>query len=174
MSVQSQHQRTITQLLTAVREGRVRVVNPQPARPFRPRMDVCNDPGSDHIVVTFELPGVRGGDVQVFIKDGVLTVQGQRLARSPYTRTLQARIDPPDEQVFPVREMRYGYFRRRLRLPNGPNPSFISVFLSDGLLTVSWPRSIPEPLSASLSPVTMAESCKSPRRIPISSVRSQQ
>ncbi|KAJ7747911.1 HSP20-like chaperone [Mycena maculata] len=146
----------------AIRVGRLRVADPQSTAGFRPRMEVYNDPDSPTIIATFELPGVKISDLSISVKQGMLLIQGVRNPRytsdrrHPSLRTYpQAEggemdidtIDTPqasqarDARYFPFQELRYGSFRRALRLPTGVDTSCITASLSDGLLTVSWPRS---------------------------------
>ncbi|KAJ6613561.1 HSP20-like chaperone, partial [Mycena sp. CBHHK59/15] len=99
------------------------------------RMEVYNDPDSPNIVATFELPGVKNSDVSISVKQGMLLIQGQRHPRYPSRARAEA-----DSRYFPFQELRYGSFRRSLRLPSGADTSSITASLSDGLLTVSWPR----------------------------------
>ncbi|KAJ7231662.1 hypothetical protein C8J57DRAFT_1580641 [Mycena rebaudengoi] len=155
---ESRRRDTIVGVLRAIRDGRLRVVHPHPTGPFRPRMDVYDDPDSPTIVATFELPGVvKRDDVSISAKDGALIVQGQRLPRyRSSTRThpsLHGRPQPEatdmdvdsdaNARFFPFQELRYGSFARRLQLPLGANTRHTTASLSDGLLTVSWPRSPP-------------------------------
>ncbi|KAJ6588382.1 hypothetical protein B0H19DRAFT_882990, partial [Mycena capillaripes] len=113
------------------------------------RMEVYNDPDSPNIVATFELPGVKNADITIAVKQGVLLLQGERRPRYRRNRHPSVRAHA---RMFPFEELRYGEFRRAVRLPPGvdvtvltllyPQNSCISASLSDGLLTVSWPRSV--------------------------------
>ncbi|KAJ7603040.1 HSP20-like chaperone [Mycena polygramma] len=146
-------------LINAVRTGRLRVVDP-PAEDtiFRPRMDVYDNPDSPNVVVTFELPGLAPADISVSVEhSSILVVRGERACRHrsssnqsnrhPSLRNIlnDTTPRPPIEpalnmKFFPFQEIRYGMFRRRLRLPEGVDTSCITASLSDGLLTVCWPR----------------------------------
>ncbi|KAJ7193791.1 hypothetical protein GGX14DRAFT_587584 [Mycena pura] len=135
---------------------------------FCPRMEVFDDPAAPTVVATFELPGVKSADLSIGVKDDVLVVRGQRACRHAYGRRLpvnrrhpslrglaQANDADADQEdhdaqalarraeytkLFPWRELRYGYFRRSVRLPRGVNGSCITATLADGLLVVRWPR----------------------------------
>ncbi|KAJ6591042.1 HSP20-like chaperone [Mycena vulgaris] len=152
----------LMKLYEAMRLGRVRVVDPpNPTGYFRPRMEVFNDPDSPNIIATFELPGVKISDLTISVRQGMLLLQGTRHARYPLNRThpslrgnpqaetgdmdvdssQTSQASPEDAQLFPRQELRYGPFRRALHLPAGVDTSCITASLSDGLLTVSWPRS---------------------------------
>ncbi|KAJ7202737.1 HSP20-like chaperone, partial [Mycena rebaudengoi] len=103
------------------------------------RMDVYDDPDSPTIVATFELPGVvKRDDVSISVKDGALIVQGQRLLLCATDMDVDS---DANARFFPFQELRYGSFARRLQLPLGANTRHTTASLSDGLLTVSWPRS---------------------------------
>lgn len=176
----------------ALREGNLRVVKPDHNAPFRPRMELYDDPDSPNIVATFELPGVKISDLSISVKQGVLLLHGERRARyiphrHPSVRG-QSQAEAGDMDVdstttsetarqararlFPYEELRYGQFRRAIRLPQGADNSCISASLSDGLLTVSWPRS---PLSAKqIDESTRASSQQTPSvERPTSSVRAE-
>ncbi|KAJ7481533.1 HSP20-like chaperone [Mycena latifolia] len=153
--------RYILGIYEAIRVGRLRVVDPHPAAAFRPRMEVYNDPDSPNIVATFELPGVKISDVSISVRQGMLLIQGDRRPRYrsrahpsvrgyPQAETADMDVDSSqssqarvqaDARFFPYQELRYGSFRRAIRLPPGADTSCINASLSDGLLTVSWPRS---------------------------------
>ncbi|KAJ7029413.1 HSP20-like chaperone, partial [Mycena alexandri] len=120
------------------------------------RMDMYDDPDSSTIITTFELPGVKISELSISVKQGILVVWGQRLCRyrsrrlhpslrsmSPenVTNSSPARGDNSN-RYWPCKEIRYGSFYRRLRLPPGIEFSCITANLSDGLLTVRWPRSL--------------------------------
>ncbi|KAJ7659758.1 HSP20-like chaperone [Mycena polygramma] len=125
------------------------------------RMEIFNDPDSPNVIVTFEVPGVKATDLSVSIEQGVLLILGERQPRYRPRRQRhrsvrgQARAEARDvdstvasrayhdeahARLFPIQELRYGQFRRAIRLPDGADTSRTSASLSDGLLTVTWPR----------------------------------
>ncbi|KAJ7253067.1 hypothetical protein B0H12DRAFT_1233774 [Mycena haematopus] len=133
-----------------VRKGNLRVVNPNPKKPFIPRMEVYDDPASEIIVATFELPGVKFTDMSISVKDEVLFVEGERRARYIPHRHPSVRGPTQTEggdmnsdavkDLFPHYEFRYGKFCKTFDLPRGADNSCIKASASDGLLTVTWPR----------------------------------
>ncbi|KAJ7216640.1 hypothetical protein GGX14DRAFT_442264 [Mycena pura] len=148
---------------TAIRAGRLRIVNPNPSphTTFRPRMEIYDDPASPIVIATLELPGVSISDLAIGVKQGKLEIKGRRCPRYPTNRrpptSSQADADAmhvdsaegsqaqatEDERRFPVKELRYGSFHRAIPLPAGlADTSCIKASLSDGLLTVSWPRAL--------------------------------
>lgn len=71
-------------------------------------MDVHEDPKSNTVTATFELPGLKKEDVSIDVQDNVLTVSGESKISSER-----------DENGYAVRERRYGKFSRTLALPQG-------------------------------------------------------
>ncbi|KAJ7130223.1 HSP20-like chaperone [Mycena epipterygia] len=181
--------RYVLGIYEAIRTGRLRAVAPQPTGAFRPRMEVYDDPDSPNVIATFELPGVKISDLSISVKQGVLVIQGERRPRYRSNRThpslrgqsqteardmdvdsaqaSQARAQA-DARFFPFEELRYGSFHRSLRLPAGADTSCINASLSDGLLTVSWPRS-PVGTKMDQSPISERSSVERPT----SSVRAE-
>ncbi|KAI0830181.1 HSP20-like chaperone [Trametes gibbosa] len=103
------------------------------ARPMRPRMDLHEDQEGNLVTVTFELPGLTKENIQLDVKDNVLTVAGES--------TLSTERD---EKGYSVRERRFGKFSRSIPLPQGIKPEEIKATMSDGLLTITFPRTTPE------------------------------
>ncbi|KAJ7164922.1 hypothetical protein C8R46DRAFT_1035584 [Mycena filopes] len=154
----------ILEVYDAIRRGNLHVKRPDPNQPFRPRMEVYNDPDSPNIIATFEVPGVKITDLSISVKQGHLLIQGERHPkyrprRHPSVRgqpepaaggmdvdsttSRPTALDSANARFFPYEELRYGPFARKLRLPPGVDTSCIGASLSDGLLTVSWPRTLP-------------------------------
>ncbi|KAF7327157.1 HSP20-like chaperone [Mycena kentingensis (nom. inval.)] len=144
-------------LLDALQSGRLRVLDPPVENaPFRPRMEIYDDPASPNTVATFELPGVTSEHLTLGVKDDVLVVRGQRGPRFPFHSQSPFDLDSgspanmPDtrhsraaaqyRRMFPWRELRYGNFHRNLHLPPGVDTTQMTASLTDGLLVVSWVR----------------------------------
>ncbi len=102
-----------------------------PARPGQAdvvRVDV-GDNGRE-ITVTAELPGMSDADVQVSIRDGQLTIRGEK------------KSDRAAEQNgVLVRERVYGAVERTLPLPDGLDPDGARATFSNGVLTIAIPKS---------------------------------
>ncbi|KAJ7852286.1 HSP20-like chaperone [Mycena leptocephala] len=172
---ESTHRRAARELIKrirhALRKGDLRIVHPDPNAPFRPRMEVYDDPDSPNIVATFELPGVPIREIKISVKQGVLMIYGERHARyspmavanrHPSVRAAPSRpaeagamdvdrdsaAEDAHAKLFPVEELRYGRFQRAIRLPAGVDASCINASISDGLLTVIWPRTLRSPPAA--------------------------
>ncbi|KZV96769.1 HSP20-like chaperone [Exidia glandulosa HHB12029] len=105
----------------------------QVSRAFRPRMDVHESKDTNLVTATFELPGLKKDDVTIDVHNGRLTVSGAVNTSSEETK-----------DGYVVRERRSGKFSRDLLLPQGVKAEDISASLTDGVLTVSFPKTTPE------------------------------
>ncbi|KZV87317.1 putative small heat shock protein [Exidia glandulosa HHB12029] len=105
----------------------------QVSRAFRPRMDVHESKDTNLVTATFELPGLKKDDVTIDVHNGRLTVSGAVNTSSEETK-----------DGYVVRERRSGKFSRELPLPQGVKAEDISASLTDGVLTVSFPKTTPE------------------------------
>ncbi|MFF4964374.1 Hsp20/alpha crystallin family protein [Streptomyces sp. NPDC001037] len=76
----------------------------------------------DRYVMRAELPGMTPEDIDVFIADGVLTVQAERTERD-VTKNRS--------------EIRYGAMSRSVSLPAGADEDDVRAEYTDGMLTVS-------------------------------------
>jgi HSP20 family protein len=96
-------------------------------------MDLWDSPDSRHISVTLELPGLKKEEVSLRVNDGSLFVWGERRSRLAPDGAVRA-------EQFPIQEVKYGKFRRVIPLPQGIQTKEISAFMTEGMLTISWPR----------------------------------
>lgn len=92
-----------------------------------PRVDVRETDKA--IVISAELPGIDEKDVELVLKDGVLTLKGEK----KYER------DQSDENVR-VMERSYGSFQRSFQVPDTVNADKIDASFDKGILTVTLPR----------------------------------
>lgn len=92
-----------------------------------PAADASSD--DDAYRITLELPGVAEDDIHLGVKDGVLTVKGEKSSE---------RSEEGDTWYFTERQ--YGSFSRAFRLPVDADESAIKADLRDGVLTVTLPR----------------------------------
>jgi HSP20 family molecular chaperone IbpA len=83
----------------------------------------------NRFVVCAELPGVRREDVQIEIRSGKLTIQGERRPRQAEQATPQFRRS----------ERAYGHFHRVIALPDGADDDAASASMQDGVLEVTVP-----------------------------------
>ncbi|PIL35002.1 hypothetical protein GSI_02789 [Ganoderma sinense ZZ0214-1] len=102
-------------------------------RPMRPRMDLHEDKDRNTMTAQFELPGLTKENVNIDLRDNVLTVSGEYGMESER-----------DERGYSVRERRFGKFARSLPVPQGMKPQDVKANMNHGVLTVMFPRSTPE------------------------------
>ena len=79
-------------------------------------------------VIQLALPGVDPKDVQVSLRDNVLTVKGERKANQ----------DTTGKDYF-VREVAYGAFQRSFELPEGVDSAQVEAKHANGMLEVRVP-----------------------------------
>ena len=98
------------------------------AHKWAPSVDVSET--EDGFEVRAELPGVAKDDLHVSVKDNLLTLSGEKR---------QEKVD--DTQNYRRVERRYGSFQRRFALPREVETDNIKAEFSDGILTLSLPKS---------------------------------
>jgi HSP20 family protein len=99
-----------------------------PVADWTPRVDTCMK--NDTIIVRADVPGVDPKDVDISMEGNVLIIRGERKA---------------SEEKADYREVFYGTFERRVRVPNGTDPEKISAKYTNGVLEVSVP--LPKPVT---------------------------
>lgn len=85
--------------------------------------------GADAAAITAELPGVAPEDIDLTVKDNLLTVSGIRKAP-----------DLDDKAVWHQRERAFGKFSRTVQLPYRVDPDKIAARFENGVLQVVLPR----------------------------------
>ncbi|KIJ41402.1 hypothetical protein M422DRAFT_31764 [Sphaerobolus stellatus SS14] len=109
-------------------------VSPQGSNSFfKPRMDLHEDKEKNLVTAAFEFPGLKKEDINIDVHNNRLVVSGQSSQASEL-----------DKDGYAVRERRFGRFSRTLPLPTGTKPEEIKASMSDGILTVTFPRSQPD------------------------------
>lgn len=83
----------------------------------------------DALVVHAELPGIDKKDVKLEVKDGVLTISGERRYEK----------DVKEENVHRI-ERSYGSFTRSFSLPTNIDAEKVDAGMKDGVLTVRLPK----------------------------------
>ena len=96
-------------------------------RRWIPPMDLVET--EDHLVLRADLPGVEEDDIEIEVKDGVLTIAGERKARHEEKREGYHRV-----------ERTFGRFSRALELPKGVEPGSVSASFERGVLEVRMPK----------------------------------
>ena len=94
---------------------------------WAPALDISER--KDAYLVTVELPGVEGDDLQVTLEDGLLTIQGERHF-----------AHDSSEQQFHRVERHYGAFRRSITLPAHVMAEGIQATVDNGVLQILVPK----------------------------------
>lgn len=105
------------------------------ARPFRqmrsggqPMMDLTES--DDSYTLSVDLPGVRQDDIEISLAGDMLTIRGH----------VQKESEETHKNVL-LKERRQGSFHRSMALPPAADETAISAEMSDGVLTVTIPKS---------------------------------
>ena len=96
-------------------------------RRWVPAVDLVESDGQ--LVLRADLPGMDRDDIDIQIKDGVLTVSGERRYENEGEREGFYRV-----------ERSFGRFSRSLRLPRGVDASAVSASFDRGVLEVTVPK----------------------------------
>jgi HSP20 family protein len=97
------------------------------ARRWIPAMDLVET--EDALVLRGDLPGMNEDDVDVEIKDNVLTVSGERRSENEEKGEGYHRV-----------ERAFGSFSRSLNLPHGIDPEKVEANFDNGVLEVRIPK----------------------------------
>jgi HSP20 family protein len=99
-----------------------------PVTDWTPRVDTFTK--DDKLVLRADLPGVDPKEVDISLEGNILTVRGER-------KTQQEDAN--------YREVSYGRFERRIRVPNGTDAEKIAATYTNGVLEVTVP--LPKPVA---------------------------
>ena len=94
---------------------------------WRPVVDIYEN--EDTVVVKAELPGVDKKDIKVDLKDGVLTLSGERSHEKEVK-----------EENYYRKERTFGSFHRSFSVPAEIDPDKIKAEFKDGVLKVAIPK----------------------------------
>ncbi|MFN4127551.1 Hsp20/alpha crystallin family protein [Pannonibacter indicus] len=94
-----------------------------PTRAAFPAVNVWQGP--EAIAVTAELPGVEPADIDISVKDDVLTLSGERKAP-----------EAPEGARWQRRERAFGRFSRAIRLPFPVSEDKIEARMTNGVLRI--------------------------------------
>ncbi|OBZ66828.1 hypothetical protein A0H81_13311 [Grifola frondosa] len=110
---------------------------------YKPRMDLYDEPSNPRIAAVLELPGMKAEELSICVSNGHIVVHGERHGPLSRGQSIETRSDgeirdisSPALQNRPVRELKYGRFRRALTLPPGSNASHVQASLANGMLTL--------------------------------------
>lgn len=96
-------------------------------RNLRPVIDIYDN--DRKIVIEAELPGMDKKDIHVDVKDGVLTLRGERSYE-----------DEVKEEKYHRKERAFGKFHRSFTLPEGLDHDKIEADYKDGVLKIEIPK----------------------------------
>src|ERR671910_3839846 len=97
------------------------------ARRWIPAMDLVET--DDHLVLRGDLPGMTEDDIDIEIKDNVLTVSGERKSEHEEKGKGFHRV-----------ERSFGSFSRSLTLPQGVDTDEVAASFDNGVLEVKIPK----------------------------------
>jgi HSP20 family protein len=97
------------------------------ARRWAPAVDLFER--EDSLVLKADLPGMREEDVQIEMRDNVLTISGER----------QADFEDKQNGYYRV-ERAFGTFSRSLSLPDGVDADRIAASFDSGVLEITIPK----------------------------------
>jgi len=98
---------------------------------WRPVVDIYEE--ENGIALKADLPGIDKNNISIDVKEGVLTLSGERSEESE-----------TEKQNFYRRERTYGKFQRVFTLPEGVNADDIKANFKDGVLKVHIPKAAVE------------------------------
>ena len=96
---------------------------------WMPLMDV--EDHDDSLRLSFEIPGVNPGDVNVTIENGILTVAGEK--------KLERKSGDEKKGPYSI-ERRYGRFERSISLPQAVDADRVTAQYENGVLTLDVPK----------------------------------
>jgi len=92
-----------------------------------PRVDIHEE--DQRFVVTADLPGVEGKDIEITADEGVLTLKGERRSETKASKNGYERV-----------ERAAGTFLRRFTLPESADAEAIKATHTNGVLEVTIPK----------------------------------
>ena len=101
-----------------------------------PKVDVKED--KDAYTLEMDLPGKTEKDVDIELKDNVLTISSE--SKSPKEEKKEEKIEKKDGTKWLIKERHYSSFSRSFTLPNDVDDEKISANVKDGVLVIKMPR----------------------------------
>lgn len=96
-----------------------------------PTLDLLDE--GDHYLVRAEVPGVKKEELDVVLKDNILTIKGE------------SRKEVKEEKKnYHRQEISYGRFMRTVQLPGEVNSQQVEASLKEGILSLKLPKLRPE------------------------------
>ena len=108
-------------------------------REWTPAVDIREE--ENRYLITADIPGVNGKDIEITLEEGVLAIKGERKTETEVS-----------EQGYRRRERTHGTFMRQFTLPDTIDSTNISAAAIDGVLEVTLPKQEkPEPRKITIS-----------------------
>lgn len=101
--------------------------NGETRRRWAPAVDLLER--EDSLVLRADLPGLKEDEVQIEVRDNVLTISGER----------RAEFEDSEQGYYRI-ERAFGSFSRSLTLPNGVDADRIDASFDNGVLEVQIPK----------------------------------
>jgi HSP20 family protein len=117
----------MNRLFDAFFQGRAEGRSGSGARRWVPAMDLTET--DQHLILRADLPGLDKEDLNIEVRDGVLTISGER----------KAEHSEESEGFYRV-ERAFGRFSRSLDLPQGIDPDSVRADFDRGVLEVRIPK----------------------------------
>jgi len=96
----------------------------------------------DNFVFRIEVPGMKKEDIEIDMKDNILTISGERKENSEIKK-----------EDFHRMESFYGSFNRSFSIPKGTDPKKIDAVMKDGILELKIGKS--EEVKSKKIPITI-------------------
>lgn len=125
-SLQREMNRLFDDMLRGVPRG-AGTIEPAGLARWSPSLDVKES--ANEVVVTADLPGLDQKDVEVTLKDDLLTIKGERKAEKS-----------EKGENWQVMERSYGSFQRSIALPFTADASAVQASFDKGVLTIHLPK----------------------------------
>ncbi len=113
--------------LAALAETFLREGLPTTTSAWQPAVDVTED--AEGYLISADLAGVAPGDVKVVVREGVLTLQGER---KPVDAAAEARLV--------LSERSFGAFARSFAIPRDADGEKVTASFAHGAITIRVPR----------------------------------
>ena len=94
---------------------------------YKPLLDLKET--KDFMVVTAEMPGLEPKDIKVTVREGILTIEGEK-------KQLE---EEKDEKHYRM-ERSFGTFARSIRLPVAVDATKVTALFRNGLIEVKMPK----------------------------------
>ena len=94
---------------------------------WAPLVDICET--DDDMILKAELPGMKQEDIQIEIRENVLTLKGERKQENDLKEGQYHRV-----------ERSFGAFQRLFTLPNAIQPEKVKARYKDGVLEITMPK----------------------------------